>query len=160
MIFNDRNFLCDEPFDVAEVRLLLGVAERVCGTTVSSPACSPDAMHVSFRDVRQIDVDYIFEFVNVDASRGDVGGDQHSRLPRFEVAKCALAGVLGLVAVNRLGGDIVFREKTGHLVRSVLGSREDQSAFDFTLLKQVREQAVLVFAVNKQNLLVDDLNGR
>lgn len=160
MIFDYRYFLRDQLFDVAQVLFFLGVAEGVGGAAVARPASAPNAMDVCLRYVWQIDVDDIFEIVHIDTAGGDVCCDQHSSCPRFEVAERPLPRVLRFVAVNCLSGYVVSREKPRHLVRAVLGSREDQDAFDLPFLEQVREQAVFVFAVNKQNLLVDDFDGR
>ena len=53
-----------------------------------------------------------------------------------EVLQHALALVLRLVAVDRLGGDAVLVEAADHLVGAVLGAGEDQHAVDLLLLRR------------------------
>ena len=84
-----------------------------------------DAVDVVLRLVGQVVVDDVGDAGHVDAARDDVGGDQHPDLAVAEGVERALAGVLRLVAVDRLGGDAVLGEVLRHPVGAVLGAGED-----------------------------------
>ena len=55
-------------------------------------------MHVVFRRCRHVVVNDVRDRVNINAARGDVGGDEHVRASLAEFAQCGLA--LGLRAVG------------------------------------------------------------
>src|ERR1700761_1285306 len=70
-----RQRYADEPLDVAQERRLLAVAQRnrdALGAGARGPA---DAVHVSLRDIWQIEIHHVADAVDVDAARGDIGGD-------------------------------------------------------------------------------------
>ena len=62
-------------------------------------------MDVALRHVRQLEVDDVADRVDVDAARGDVGGDQGADLAGLELGQRAFALALALVAVDRGGVD-------------------------------------------------------
>src|SRR3546814_16661641 len=80
---------------------------------------------------------------HVDAARGDVGRDEDAHLPRFERGERALALRLALVTVDRVRGDAVAAEQLHHPIGTVLGSPEDERAFDCGLAALARTPALL-----------------
>ncbi len=71
-------------------------------------------MDVVFRDVRQVVVDDVRQGLDVEAPRGDVGGDEHLQLAVLEALQGLHALRLALVAVDRRGFD--SRSTTSFLV--------------------------------------------
>ena len=65
------------------------------------------------------------DVVDVDAAGGDVGRHQHPGLAGAEQFQRPLAGILGLVAVDRLGDDAGLFQMLGDAVGAVLGAGED-----------------------------------
>ena len=63
---------------------------------------------------------------DVEAARGDVGGDQHARLAGLELAQRLLALRLALVAVDRDGLEAGVFQLLGQAVAAVLGLAEHQ----------------------------------
>lgn len=74
---DSRNGLARELLDVAQKGPLLAVTERD-GDAGRSGACrAANAMHIGFRDVRQINVDHVAHAVHVDSTGGDVSRHKH-----------------------------------------------------------------------------------
>ena len=72
----DRNLAADERFDVGQrdrVRLT-AEADRVAGGACARRAA--DAMHIVFRDVRELVVDDVRQLLDVEAARRDFGRHQ------------------------------------------------------------------------------------
>jgi hypothetical protein len=66
--------------------------------------------------------------VDVNPSRGDVGGDQDADLSALDAAQRTLALGLGTVTVQRDRRDPTLFELAGESVRTVLGAREEDRA--------------------------------
>ena len=71
----------------------------------------------------------------------------------------ALALVLRLVAVDRLGGEAGLGERADHLVGAALGAGEDQRALDRIVPQDLHQQRRLAGAVDVQEPLLDALDG-
>src|SRR5450631_787570 len=117
-----RYLALDQPFDIAQERVLVDAYQRNRLACSAGAPGSADAMHVVLRNVRQIVVHDVRQLIDVDAARGDVGGDQHLQRRSLEFRQCAGARTLTLVAVNRERGDAVLVELLGELVGAVLGA--------------------------------------
>ena len=71
-----------QALDVAQEVALLRVAERD-GDAGGAGACrAADAVDIALRHVRQLELHDVRDLVDVDAARGDVGGDQGADLGR------------------------------------------------------------------------------
>ena len=79
-------------------------------------------MHVILGMHREVEVDHVRDPFDVDAARGDVGGDEHSRASRFERVQRGDALVLRTIGVQRGGDDPLLRELARDLVGAVLGA--------------------------------------
>ena len=141
----------DQLLDVAQKGPLLGIAERDRDPVGAGAGGAADAVHVALRNVRQIVVDDVADALDVDAARGDVGGHQRAHASGAERRQHALALVLRLVAVDRLGGEPCLGERADHLVGAVLGAGEHQHAFDRLLSQNLRQQRWLAGAVDVQD---------
>jgi hypothetical protein len=69
---------------------------------------------------RRVDVDHERDVVDMDASRGYVGGDEHARRPVREGGEVALTSGLGEVAVQLGGRDAGRREPRSERLGAVL----------------------------------------
>src|SRR3989440_11314800 len=78
------DFLADKPLDVAKVRAVFARDERHGLAAFPRAAGAADAVDVVFRDVRQVVVDDVRQRLDVEAARGDVGGDEHLQLAVLE----------------------------------------------------------------------------
>src|SRR2546423_13658307 len=93
----------DQLLDVAQERPFFIVAKRDRDAFGPGARGAADAMHIAFRNVRQVVIDDVADAIHVDAARRDVGRDQGLELAGAARAEHALALVLRFVAVDRLG---------------------------------------------------------
>src|SRR6266508_5707482 len=93
------DFLADKPLDVAKVRAVFARDERHLLAGFARAAGAADAVDVVFRDVRQVVVHDVRQRLDVQAPRGDVGGDEHLQLAVLEALQSLHALRLALVAV-------------------------------------------------------------
>jgi hypothetical protein len=82
----------DDFFDIAQVFELVFRTERNGTTFGSSTRGAADAMHVGFGFVREIEVDHQTDVFDVNATSGNIGGDEHWGKALFE----ALQGFFAL----------------------------------------------------------------
>ena len=83
-------------------------------------------MHVVFRRVRNFEIDYVRQFVDVQAACCDIGGHEHQCGAVLESFECLQAVELALVAVDRVGGDARALQFASQTVGLDLGAREYQ----------------------------------
>ena len=151
----------DQPFDVAQIRHLLGARDQRDRDALGAGARgAADAVDIGLGHVRQVEIDDMADAVDVDAAGGDVGGDQGADFAGAERGERALAVVLRLVAVDGVGGDAGPGEALHHLVGAVLGAGEDQRAVDRLLLQELRQQRGLRRVIDLDDALGDALDGR
>ena len=117
-------------------------------------------MHVILGDVRQVVVDDVRQRFDIEPARRDVGGDEHADLSLLEFGKRALALILTLVAMDRVGVDAVARELLREAVGAVLGAAEHQHLFPVIGFHQVREQFAFAGAIDRMRDLRDELGRR
>ena len=65
-------------FDVAHERHFVAADQRDGDAFRAGARRAADAVDVALRDVGQVEVDDVADAVDVDAARGDVGGDQRA----------------------------------------------------------------------------------
>ncbi len=126
----------------------------------AGPAGPPDAMDVVGGDHRQLVVHDVRQLVDVEAARGDLGGDQDGRPAGLEVGQGAHALSLAAVAVDGRGADALALELLGEAVGTVLGAGEHERLVDDAGLDQVRQQLALALAVDQVHDLGDQRRGR
>ncbi len=71
------------------------------------------AVHVGLRAPRKRVVDDVADVADVDAPRGDVGGDQEAQLPVPELGHHVFTRDLGQVARQRVGGEPLLAQHVG-----------------------------------------------
>ena len=154
------NRASDGPLDVAQQRALLLGAEREGAPLASGAPRAADAVDVGLGNLRQVVVDHQRQLRDVDASRGDVGGNQHVQLARLEVAEGLLPGALRLVAVDGPRGDAAARERADDAVGAVFGAGEDERRALRRPAQQLGKQGALVGLLDEVDLLADGLDHR
>ena len=83
------------------------------------------AMHKIFCQLGQVIVDDVGDVIHMNAARGDVGGDQHSRTPLLEVAQRRVPLGLAAVAVNHAGIESIANQFLSQPLGAALGAGED-----------------------------------
>src|SRR5439155_17455780 len=85
----------DQLFDVAQVGHFLSTGAKRDGNAVGAGARgAADAMDVGFGDVGKIEVYHVADAIDVDATRGNIGGNQGADLAGTECRQHAFAMVL------------------------------------------------------------------
>ena len=121
---------------------------------------SPDTVDIGFRVDRHVEIDHMADLVDIDASRGDIRGDEHRDPTSPEGVHRLGPGILGLVAVNCVGIDRCSAEDGRKTICAVLGSREHQRPGDLGTTKETRQQILLRIPVDLVELLRDCLDRR
>ena len=120
MILDDRDRLRDQLLDITQELEIVMFTERVGDTTSTRSTSTSDTVDIGLRNIGDIVVNHIFESVDIDPTRGDIGRDEDTSRLLLEVGECPLSVVLRLVPVDRLSGYSFLDEELGHLVRSML----------------------------------------
>src|SRR5882724_13662782 len=97
-------------------------------------------MHVIFRHIRQFKIHYMWQLIDVQPTRGDVGGDQHWQGAVLELCQSFGACRLAFVTVDRGGGYAVRNQFFGQPVCAVFSASKYQNLFPIVMLDQVRQQ--------------------
>src|SRR5215216_2496648 len=140
---DDGDALVGQPLDALELAALAAVAERQGDARGAGTRGAADAMDVALGVGRQLVVDDVRDARDVDAARGEIGGDQHAGAAAAEVVERLLAGVLRLVAVDRLGAHATILERLGDAIGAALGAGEDDDALERLVVQQVAQQRTL-----------------
>ena len=151
--------LLQQAFDVAQQAMLVDAHQRHGVARAAGAAGAADAVHVVLRHVWQLEVHHVRQLVDVEAARGDVGGDQHVELHALEVGQRPRARALALVAVDGGGADVGLVELLGQRVGAVLGAHEDQHLVPVVVVDQLDQQVALLRLVDVVDALGDQVGG-
>jgi hypothetical protein len=132
-----RDLLARGAFDVLQQGPFIIGAKRHGDPIGPSPGGAPDAVDVSFRDVGQVEIDYMANPVDIDAAGGDIGGHQGPDLAVLERLQGALALGLAFVAVDGGGFNPTRLKEARDLVGPVLGAGEHQGALPIGVGEQL-----------------------
>ena len=152
-----RNRHANELLDIADERHFVAIAQRNRDTIRACARRSADAMYVSFRQVRYIEVHDVTDPINIDSAGGDIGGNKRHHLAFAEGCKHALALALRFIAVNCLGGDAGPVQSASNLIGAVFGPRENQRPVNRLLPQYVDEDGGLCRAIDADNALLNAL---
>lgn len=94
VVLDDGDVLPQEPLNADKVAGFRIVAEGVRHTFTARTRRASNAVNVDLGFVGQIEVEHVGDVVDVDASAGDVGGDEHVHTPLFEILQGLGAGCL------------------------------------------------------------------
>src|SRR5260370_5602109 len=137
---DDGDALVGELLDAAQLATFAAVAERQGDARGAGARGAADAMNVALGVGRQLVVDDVGHAVDVDAARGEIGGDQHAGLAAAEIVERLLARILALVAVDRLGDDTAVLERLGDPVGAALGAGEDDDPLERGVCQKMTQQ--------------------
>lgn len=160
MIFDDGYLLRDEFLDISEKLEIIVFTEAKCNPSRPCASRPSDTMDIAFRDIWDVIVDHIFESIDIDPTGRDIRRDEDTSRSALEVRERTFPIVLRLISVDRFGTDIFFREKSGDLIRSVLGPREDEDIFDTNILEDMDDERIFVHFVDVIDVLSDGLGSR
>jgi len=124
-----RRHFCARLFEQRqEVTGVLGVVsgeEGDCGTLLAGSSGTTDSVYVVFDVVGEIVVDDIFDILDVQTTRSDVGGQHDRTSTRFEFCENPITFTLLLVTVNSESGPAILPHEFGQVVGDTFGSNKD-----------------------------------
>ncbi len=115
-----------QPLDIAQQRIVFRRDERHRFSLGAGTAGATDPVHIVFGHVRQIEIDDVRQFDDVEAACSDIGRHQRLQGTGLEPGQRPRTRVLALVAMNRQRRNAVLRQLLGQPVGAVLGAREDE----------------------------------
>ncbi len=116
-------------------------------------------MHIVFGGVRQLVVDDHGQVVDIETACGDVGSDQYPQSAALEGFERVAALRLALVAMDRVGGDLVADQEVGQASAQQFGVDEDQGLGVGLVAQQLGEQVALEAAGNRMHPMGDGLGN-
>ncbi len=148
-----------QPLDIAQIAAFIAGAESDGDTRGSRARRTANAVHISFRHIRQIKIEHVRDVVDVDAARRDIRGDKQTGLAGLEILQRARALALALVAMDCFGGDMRFLKLSDQLVGAVLGPREHHRPRDFRIFQKINQQTRLALLIDVNDALIHQRNG-
>ena len=130
--------------------------DRLARTT--GTASTADTVNVIFIDVWQLEVDHVWQLIDIQTASGDIGGYQNAYGTGLEIGQGFGPCVLALVTVDGHSAEAVFVQVFSQTVGTVLGTGEDQNLFPGACGNQVRQQGTLVGSRQTENALFDTLD--
>ncbi len=116
-------------------------------------------MDIVLGRMRHVEIDHLRQPLDVEAARGDVGGDQHRGLAGLEIFQRDQALGLRLVAVDGVGVDVVAPQLVREAVRADARAAEDQHLVELARLDEVGEELALLLARHGMQHMADELGG-
>src|SRR5262249_27360497 len=110
-------------------------------------------MNVTFRNIRQVEIDDVTNSIDIDPPCRDIGGHKNANATFAKVCKHTLALILRLIAVNRFCSKAAFAESTDDLIRPMLRSREHQCSIDLLSTQEFCEHVGLGVAIDVNDAL-------
>ena len=98
------------------------------------------------------------DVLDIDTAGRDIGRDEDFDGALLELAQGLGPGVLGLVAVDCLGGDVHTPQPLDDSVGAVLGLGEDQHPLNRLVLKQTKQKCLLAFPFDGVDALRDRID--
>src|SRR5688572_15969606 len=139
----------EHPLDATE-QVDLVDADEADRLALRAGATGPaDAMDVVLRVPGQLEVDYHWQVLDVEAAGGDVGGDEHADVAGLEALEGAGALGLGPVAVDGDRIDPFPVESRREPRCGELRAREDQDLVEVARPDEVREEGLLAVPVHR-----------
>ena len=101
--------------------------KRNGASAAARPAGAANAMHVVLHVVRQVIIENDLHVVDIDAARGDIGGDQKFQARLAELVHHPVAHGLGHVAVQPIGGIALRFQMVDQVIDHALGIAENDA---------------------------------
>ena len=159
MILDYRNLLGNEFLDISEKSHIVIVTKGNRYPFRSGPSGPTDAVHISFRDIRNIIIDHVFERVDIDSTGSNIGCDKNPGCLFLEIGECSLTIVLGFVSVNRFGDNPSSHEEFYDLVCAMLRSCKYEHILNLCILEKMNYEAILASFIDMIDLLTNRLSG-
>ena len=137
MIVYHGDLFSDKFLDISEVFFFFCITESESDTARSCSACPTDTMDIGFWDIWQLKIDNMRQFVNVDSSCCDVGGDEDTSGLCFKVFEGCLSGILCLVSMDGLSIDSHFHEFFDDFVCTMFCPSEDEDSLNIFILQNL-----------------------
>lgn len=148
----------DQLLNIPKERKLFPAAKGVGGAAETRAAGPADAMNIGFRDLGQVELDDVREFLDIDAAGGNIRRDQDAGFMVLEIAESVLTGILGFVSVDGLGGEAGVLKGAYDLIRAVLRARKNERRFDLGAVQKMDQQMDLIPAVDAVYRLSDGVD--
>ena len=145
--------------DERPARCIVPVDESDGCAGMPRAARAADAVDVDLLVFGALVVDDVRDVVDVDASCGDVGGDQDIDLAVTEGAQSLLASALAQVAVQRTDREAAGGQVLAQAGGGALGAAEDDGAASALGLEDARDDLDFVHGVNAVDDLLDRVDG-
>lgn len=159
VVLDDGNVLPQEPLNADKIARFRIVAEGVRHAFSARTRRASNTVNVHFGFVGQIVVEHVRNVVDVDASAGDVCGDEHVHTALLEILQGLGARRLRLVAVDGFSVDVLLFELSGKPVGAVLGPGKHDGTADALLVDELNEQAALVRFLHEEHVLLNAVGG-
>ncbi len=143
-----RQCFADQAFDAVQVIRLVGADQRIGLSGRAGAPGTADAMYIILRDVRQVEVDHLWQLLNIQTPCRNVRSHQSLYPPLLEIAEGSGARVLALVTVNGNRPDTVLLKLLAQFVGAVLGTRKHQHLVPAVGMHQVAQQLGLALLVH------------
>ena len=103
MVRENRDVQADGLLDITQMVALIMITKRDGNTTGTGSRRSADTVNIALRLVGQVKIDDMCNILDVDSTSCDVCRHERADLACAKTFKCALASILGLIAMNRVG---------------------------------------------------------
>ena len=144
--------------DRREVARLARLDERDRAARAADATRAPDAVHVDVGRGRDVEVDDVRDRRDVQAARGDVGGDEDLHAGVLEGDHHAVALPLAHVAVQRLDVHPAVAQRAVELLAADLGAHEDDRLGGPLRLQHAREHVGLLGRLGLDEELLDGVD--
>src|SRR5210317_1289207 len=97
-------------------------------------------MHIVLWNMRQLEVNNMGKFFNIQSASRNVGSDQDTDLARLEISQRLRTGALPFVTVNRVGFDTVLIQLFGKAIRAMFVTRKNKDLASVAASDHLRKQ--------------------
>src|SRR3989304_156996 len=123
--------------DALQMFVFIGTDEGDCLAAGPGPSGSADTVDIILRYMRQIEVDYVRELMDIETARRDIGRHEDLDPVLLEIIQGAGALGLALVAVDCRRLDVVSFQTLDQFIGAVLGAAEYQGLIPVARADQV-----------------------
>jgi hypothetical protein len=131
--------LANESFNPDQEFLLVRFDQRDGCPRAARTAGTANAVHVVFRNIRQLEIHHLGKLIDIEAASGDIGGHQNRDRSLLESTQGARAGTLALVAMDGHRRNAIALQALGQAIGPVLGPGEHQHLTPLLRSDQVRK---------------------
>ena len=134
----------DKSFDRRHKALFLGRYQRIRIAHFKIPAGAPDAVDIILGFLRDVEVDDMADFANVEASGRNIGRDHDLAFAALKIVQRMVALRLREIRVHGDNGQIFRCQKPREAIRAALGAAKDEHGFHVGVAKDREKQIVFL----------------